>query len=302
MAPMSSHAFDWKISGQVNQAVLFGGDVDDTTVVDNNSSGSRFRIKGSKDIAPGLKAGFRYELQDQDNNSSSLADRENTDVRYSDIWLNGSFGKLSLGKGDGAADGTFEAYGLIHYLGGSEAVGLFQGATSVAYRNVDGAGRVNRLRYDSPKLGGLKLAISLDNGDQNEVAAFYQTKLAGGTFRARLGAVSKDNADRSSGSVAYKHSSGISASYSAGERDFDDGTTRETDWKMIGYTFGKTTVAYGAGESGQNAFGITDDKMNVLSLSYKPAKGMEIYLMRMDFENQDGTEGDAFALGSRVKF
>lgn len=308
IAPFNAHAFEWKISGQVNQAVLFGGDVDDATIVDNNASGSRFRIRGSKEISPGLKAGFRYEFQDQDNNSANLSDRENTDVRYSDIYLSGSFGKFHLGKGDGAANSTLEAYGLIHYFGGSEANQLFQGATDLAYRNVDGASRQNRLRYDSPTFNGLKLAFSLDNGDQTELAAYYKNKVLGGKLDARVGLVSADtdagnSLDRTSYSIAYKHNIGLSGSYSYGERDFgDDGTTRETDWVMVGYSFGKTTVAYGTGQSGTNTMGITDDEMNVLSLNYKPTKGMEIYLLRMDFENEDGVDGDAFALGSRIKF
>ena len=139
VAPATSFAFKAKLSGQVNSAVLFGGDVDDPTVVDNNTSGSRFRFKGSQEIGGGLTAGFRYEFQDQDNVSSSTADADedgvrdvlegtadsvNTDVRYSDVWIKGSFGKIGIGKGDGAANGSNESYGLLNFFGASEALSL----------------------------------------------------------------------------------------------------------------------------------------------------------------------------------
>jgi len=54
-----------KISGQVNQAAILSSDLDDVTVVDNNTTGSRFRFKAAKKFG-GLKAGVRYEIQAQE--------------------------------------------------------------------------------------------------------------------------------------------------------------------------------------------------------------------------------------------
>lgn len=290
-----SQAMEFKFSGQINSAVVFGGDVDDATIVDNNTSGSRFRIKGSQAIGEGYKVGFRYEFQDQDNVSSTLEDRADTDVRYSDVWFSGGFGKVGLGKGDGAANTTYEAYGLINYLGGANAELLFRGATGVGYRQKDGISRQNRIRYDSPKFNGLSFAASLDNGDTKEFGAFYDGKVLGGKLRARAGFVDRDENDRTSYSVAYKHATGLSLAYSYGEDDVDAGDN-DVNWIMAGYDIGKVTLSYGTGEESGN------DEMQVASINYKPIKGWEIYFNAMQFENADGKKGDAMALGTRLKF
>ncbi len=295
-AAVSAQA-DTSISGQVNSAVIFGGSVNDETTVDNNTTGTRFRIKSSKQ-AGDLKYGTRLEFQDQDNVSSNLQDRADTDVRYSDVWVSGSFGKVGIGKGDGAANGTFEAFGLLNFLGGSESHLLWQGATALAYRDIDGVSPQNRVRYDSPKFGGgFHFAATLDNGDQNEYAVRYKGKVAGGKLDARYGLVDNNAGDITSYTAAYKHNSGFGIAFSDGE---NDAANTEADWVQVAYTFGKFTVSYGTGDSG--TMGAADNQFDTASLLYKPVKGVEVYLNFLDFENADGVTGDATALGSRFKF
>lgn len=295
LVPAQSMAMDFKFSGQVNSALVFGGDVKDPIIVDNNTSGTRLRIKGTQNINDDIKAGFRYELQAQDNSSDDLTDKVIREVRYSDVWFAGSFGKIGLGKGDGAANNTFEAYSLINFLGGGLSELLFRGSTAVGYRTKDGISRQNRVRYDSPNFNGLNFALSLDNADTNEVAVRYKGKVADGKLDARLGLVSRTE-DRTSYSVAYKHSSGVSASYSFGEDNKAAGDD-DTNWIMLGYDVAKNiTLAYGLGEESGG------DEMNMASVDWKPIKGIEIYFNMMDFENANGVSGDAMALGSRIKF
>lgn len=301
LAPMSAQAFDFKISGQVNQAIIFGGDAEETSIVDNNTSGSRFRFKGSKEFGA-LKAGFRYEMQDQDNLSSSLGtDRADTEVRVSQVYVSGGFGKVTLGKGSSVSDGIFEAYGMINYMGGAESQLAYRGSVPVAYRSNDGLSRQNVLRYDSPKFNGFSVAAAIngsqgDNGSGSGVALRYKGKVAGGTLVAQIASDEIDQGEEfTGGSIGYKHSSGISASYSFADRDDNDD---ESDWLMFGYSFGNTTVSYGTGTSGAGV----DNDMNIIGVNYKPTKGMEIYFNRMSFDNANGVEGDTFSLGSRVKF
>ena len=177
-------AVDFTFSGQVNSAVVFGGDIKDPTFVDNNTSGSRLRIKGTQAINDDFKAGFRYEIQAQDNSSSDLSDQLISEVRYSDVWFSGGFGKIGLGKGDGAANDTFEAFSLINFLGGGISELLFRGSTGVGYRTKDAISRQNRLRYDSPNFSGVSFAISIDNADTNEFAVRYKNKDLDGTLDA----------------------------------------------------------------------------------------------------------------------
>ena len=72
-------------SGQVNVAALGGDALDDLTVVDNNTTGSRFRIITKTPFADGYSAGLRYELQAQFQQSNDATE---------------------LGLNSGAADGT----------------------------------------------------------------------------------------------------------------------------------------------------------------------------------------------------
>jgi hypothetical protein len=322
-AAVSVHA-DTTVSGQVNSAVLFGGDVDDATTVDNNTTGTRFRIKSSKEVGS-VKYGARLEYQFQDNQSSSLEDTlsdassqdaatvaangttttSDSEVRYSDVWISGKAGKLGIGKGDGAANGTFEAFGLLNFLGGSESHLLWQGATALAYRDIDGISRQNRVRYDSPKLGGgFRIALSLDNGDAQELAVKYKGKILGGTVDARYGMVDRDagadSDDVKSYSVAYKHNSGFGVSFSDAEDDNAAAATLEADWIQVAYDFGNVIVSYGTGESG--AANTVTDEFDTVSIVYKPVKGVEVYLNFADFENATGVSGDATAIGSRFKF
>ena len=55
-APMAAQAVKYKLSGQVNRATLFQDDGVQSGVrhVDNISSGTRFRLKGSEDIGNGM--------------------------------------------------------------------------------------------------------------------------------------------------------------------------------------------------------------------------------------------------------
>ena len=305
-AAVSAQA-DTSVSGQVNSAVLFGGDVNDATTVDNNTTGTRFRIKSSKDVGA-ITYGARLEYQFQDNKSSDLNDSLATDsseVRYSDVWISGKLGKLGLGKGDGAANGTFEASGLLNFLGSSESHLLWEGATALAYRDIDGISRQNRVRYDSPKLGGgFHIALSLDNGDAQEFAVKYKGKVAGGKLDARFGMVSRDagaaSDDVESYSIAYKHNSGFGLSYSDAEDDNAAGLTLEANWIQVAYDFGDFIISYGTGESG--AVSAVEDEFDTVSLVYKPVKGVEVYLNFADFENATGVSGDATAIGSRFKF
>lgn len=332
VAAPAAHA-KLKISGQVNVAALFGesGNTNpaldsSTTVVDNNTTGSRFRFTGSTKFGNGLKVGFRYELQGQFNQSNDPLEITNSgadpipgggvnsgfgdvgpvrEVRYADIYVKGNFGKIAIGRGDGASNNTAESAGLINFLGANESHLLFNGV-GAEYADIEsfGNGRNNRIRYDSPKFNGWRFAYSRANGDVDEFAIRHDSKLAGGKIRFRAGITDGEGANQEtySTSIAYKHSSGFSASYYEGEIDGN----RQADWLLLGYTYGKITFTYGTGTD-ENEAGAEDD-LDIWSINYKPAKGVEIYLNYGDWNNETTSAGQplgggsVFALGSRVKF
>ena len=335
-APVAQAAVD--ISGQVNVAALFGSAPEDLTVVDNNTTGSRFRIKAKKKFGNGLSIGTRFELQAQfaqsndpdqiGNNSGSAdpisatnADGEPNDnfgptpvreVRYADVWIAGAFGKVGIGRGDGAANGTSESYGLLNFLGGAEAHLLFNGL-GADFSDIDGLSRQNRIRYDSPKWSGFSFAVSLDEQDENEVSAQYNGKVGGGKLRARIGFTEGDTQDTADFSIAYKFGFGLGLAYSTGEFENAAGiTTSENDWFMASYNFGpKFLISIGIGEEDERGAdgsiaGDGTNELTIISLVWKPVKGTEVYLNYGDWENDlvvnDNDDDNAFGLGGRVKF
>jgi len=113
-APTASHAVKYKLSGQINRAMVAQDDGvnSDIQFIDNNSSGTRWRMKGSEDIGNGNKVGFNWEWQAQSNKAGGPIGSPDTgfaqDLRKAEVWFSGGWGKFSFGQGDGAGNGTTE--------------------------------------------------------------------------------------------------------------------------------------------------------------------------------------------------
>ena len=71
--PMAAQAVKYKLSGQVNRAIVFQDDGTDSQIrnVDSISSGTRFRLRGSEDLGNGTQVGFYWEMQTSSNPSSA---------------------------------------------------------------------------------------------------------------------------------------------------------------------------------------------------------------------------------------
>jgi predicted porin len=82
--------------------------------VDNDNSSTRFRIRGSADVTGNTQAGITWETEFESNTSSKFDINQNNDgsadfkERKLEAWYKGPWGKLSIGQGDGAANGTSE--------------------------------------------------------------------------------------------------------------------------------------------------------------------------------------------------
>ena len=68
----SAQAVDFKISGHINRAILWGdnGNDNDTKFVDNENSNSRFRFTGSNEFDENWKVGIVWEVEMESNTSS----------------------------------------------------------------------------------------------------------------------------------------------------------------------------------------------------------------------------------------
>jgi len=214
MAGLSSpgHAMEFKVSGQVNRAITVAdnGNETDYSSVDSIGSNSRFRFTGNEKMANGMNVGFIYEMSVVQYGSTEFDIGNNTsgggeggvdlDTRKIDIYLEGDFGTVSFGKGDGAGYyANMMDYSETLYFGGGAWYTLYSSGISFVDDNgnklyrigetngvFNAVGRQERIRYDSPSIGGLVLSTSLDNGNAYELAARYHVDFPGAKLATGL--------------------------------------------------------------------------------------------------------------------
>ncbi|MGD8962316.1 MAG: porin [Desulfobacterales bacterium] len=245
----AAQALDFKISGQLNRAILWGdnGNDDDLKFVDNDNSSTRFRFTGSNTFNDVWTVGFKWENEMQSNasNSDEIDIGENFDTgdvdfneRHMDVYFqHGTFGKLSLGQGDTASNSTSEvdlsgttvvAYSSIEDMAGGfsfrddddNPVGADIGS---AFSNFDGFSRRDRVRYDTPKFGPVFFSASYMNGQSYDFAGRFAYEWDG--FGKLAAAASwlpadtvRDSFRQYSGSISFLHNSGFNLTFSGANR------------------------------------------------------------------------------------
>lgn len=181
-APMAAQAVDFTISGHVNRA-LFVVDKDGdggtkAQVANNGGSSTRVRVTGSTELDEGMTVGIQWEYQD--NGSGGLG------LRHANVQLGSSFGKLTIGQGSEAGDGsqysdTTGVFGIGHGAGTSSDFSL-----GSYFGSLDGGGRVEMVRYDTPALGPMSAAVSVANGDRVSGQIAFKSEFAGTSVGAKL--------------------------------------------------------------------------------------------------------------------
>ena len=328
------YAVSFKISGQINRAVEYvdNGVDSDLFHVDNDNSSTRFRFVGSEEIGNGITAGIVWETEFESNTSRSIDVGQSSDgssdfkERKLEAWFSHDWGKIAIGQGDGAANGTTEVdlsgTALVTYSDiGTTAAGVtFVDSTgaSVAtvgsvHANFDGLSRNDRLRYDSPKLGPVILSASATNGDAWELAARVTTELENiGKIAAAIGYV--DSQDRSTpefdqigASISWLHDTGVNLTLVYGVRDPDGGIEAENYYAKLGYKRGKHAVSVEWGQTDDLA--AAGDEANSYGAGYvfNVYKGIELYagyrLYELDRSSGLSIEDiNILMAGTRVKF
>jgi hypothetical protein len=332
-----------KLYGQVNKAVLFSDDGKDTNtyLVDNDNSSTRVGVLGT--IAPddGYEIGTRIEVEYQTNPSNRVSQDDKriggTDFekRHLDLFLDTkNYGKLSLGWGSTASDGTSEAdlsgTGVVGYSSIADMAGgqLFYddstaslSATAVGsvFSNMDGLGRDERIRYDSPSYRGFMGAASYISAGGGDLALRYSARidayqLAAAAAYADPGSTSNSVDDSLAGSVSVLHDSGFNGTFASGRRDHktpgrDNGMFFYTkfgyraDW----FSLGKTSMSADYSRSSDIAADGDDaDTVGLQLVQDFRDWGTEAYLgyrfHKLDRSGADYENINAVMAGMRVKF
>lgn len=293
----STTAFaDTSIYGHINYVA---GDVEDFSgeegfeIQNGSTSTSRAGIRFSKD-AGGITYGIRQEWSISATNSLT--------TRHSDLYAKGAFGKVSLGQGSEAGDDAVENdFSGTYVLTGSEYESW---SLSQISDNIDES-RDERLRYDTPNLGGFYAAASINDTDDINVEAGFRNQtvkasIYGSNFDDTDAAPNRSDQDAIGGSIAFQVA-GFNAALQGGERSDAD------------YEFGRVIVGYKVGGHRVAVDYTTEDtngsEVETTGLSYVflPTKGVELYAGYREAEADaaifNGEEdGDAILIGSRVKF
>ncbi len=213
---MPADAVKFSFSGQINKVIgsVDNGDSDAIGFFDNSSSGTRIRFKGSEELDNGITIGGYQEWQMARNQSFAATLQGNGEFgegaaatlseRHMDIWASGSWGKISLGQGNGAANGTSEVdlsgTWQTDYVGGNQCLvgGITFGGTTITpgttNPTLDGNSRNQRIRYDSPTLGdAFSFAASLGNGGMNELSGWLDFTVGSTQISAAIGVSDTDD-------------------------------------------------------------------------------------------------------------
>jgi hypothetical protein len=325
LLPSSALAVDVEVSGQVNRLIQSVDNGEESGVVhaDNSVSGTRVRIKGQGELDNDMTAGLLYETQLQSNPSSAI-DADNLDsdgiggnvgggdyfsTRHANVWLKGNFGKLTIGQGSGASDGSAEiddsGTTVIQYssasgdLLGSMEYGDSGVSVGDARSNFDGLGRNDNLRYDAA-IDNFTLAGSIGNGDKVEASVRY----ANDNLKIMLGFWDQnDSGDGNSGSAisaswVADNGFNLTGSYGTDDRDGDP----DNIYLKLGYIMGDNAFGIDWGETSDLAAG--DAESYSIAWVGSVMQGIEVYASyRVESLDVSGADDiDALTGGARIKF
>ena len=333
----SAKAVDFKISGQINRAILWAdnGHDDDYWFVDNDNSSSRFRFTGSNDFDNNFKVGIVWEVEMQSNpsNEFDIDDDDDTgdvtfDERKLEFYVDHTYGRLWMGQGDMASNGTAEVdlsgTDVITYSSIADMAGgvTFRDkddkTTSIAaigdvFSNFDGLSRRDRVRYDTPKFGPVYFSVSTGNGNIWDVAGrvAYEFGEFGKLAAAAAYADGKSRFgwNQYDGSVSFLHSSGLNLTGAFGVRDFDESgkDDGQSYYVKLGFTRGKHAVSvdYTVTED----LDVDGDEANSIGVGYvfnawesvQFYGGWRIHMLERD-NIRDPDDINAVMIGGRVKF
>lgn len=292
------------VYGQVDRVMLHvdDGHDSDTFSADNDHSSTRlgFKAKAKKNQ---LTTGAVIEVEIESDSTSKLTmnggTSQSSGISFAERHLNvflehAKLGKITLGQGSTASDGTSEVdlsgtavagYSDVEVMGGSF---LFYDKATAAYssvkvgdvfNNFDGLSRKDMLRYDSPSFGGVSFAASTssyDGGDAKDIAVRYSGKLGGTKLAAAASYVDYQTSDLSkdnqySGSVSVLLPFGLNFTAAYGNLSHDAASRNDASmiYGKIGYIaeiFEVGTTAVAVDYAVHDDVKANDDKAKVLGL------------------------------------
>lgn len=352
------------VSGQVNRMLLYASDGRDSRLfhADNDQSSTRVRFKGKATLDDEWSAGATFEAELESNSSGSVAIEDGksgggsleTKLKERKLELffkSKRLGKLSLGQGSTASDGSVEedlsGTGVITSagFGGTGGSLEFVRSDSAArkaacmkecddekqedytvgdlFNSYDGLSRRDRVRYDTPSFGGVKLSTSFLGGkwsgddegvgsDAWDAALRYGRDFDGVEVAAALATWRKDGDTKGhGGSASVLVPSGTSLTLSYSSQD-EEGTDSTFQYAKLGQTFdatsaGKTSISIGYGKTeDQSSTGNEGTYYDLAAVQKIKNLGAELYavwgVFKAEIPDTPTEDITIAATGARIKF
>ncbi|UCH73826.1 MAG: hypothetical protein JSU82_16120 [Rhodospirillales bacterium] len=331
------------LSGQINRGLLHVDDGSNTALlnVDNDGSSTRVRFVGVGNYNEEIAVGTVFEVQLESNSTGNIkidgsapGEADGFTKRNLEIYGNHSrFGRIWLGHGSTASDGTSEAdlsgTGVIGYssvadmAGGIEFGGLGVGPQiNEVFSNLDGLSRDDRIRYDTPNLSGFTVSASYADSRKSDIALRFAGDVGAGL--KLVGAVAysiNGNIDSQvNGSLSLLHESGFNVTAAAGAQDLQAGAVNPNRdpsfwYAKLGYLWGgglgdtAIGVDYASAEEVQDVVAATGDEFTsygVFVVQSIDRIATDLYLgarnHKLDRVGQNYDDIFAVLGGARIKF
>ena len=344
------------VYGHINMAVMHSdtGNGSEQYIVDNDYASSRVGARISTDLDEiDLTVGAHVEYEWQHNPSNKVTPENRNESgelneRHINLYAKGAYGMLSVGQGSGAGDGTTESdlsgtkvasFPDLALVGGAlpfvDESGKNGATLFDSVRSQDFEARYDRIRYDSPNFGPVKVAVSHGykekgetNADTSEIAVRYNSAIDGlGRISAAMGYSTQynetgtfDSKDIVGGSISWLHDSGFNATGVYSYADYDN-NKEETAFNMVklGYKTGKHSftvhraqgqdfnpdVKDAQGNVAYKALG-SDVEIYGAAYVYQPVKRLDVYAafnnFALDADQGDYDDVNVAMVGSRLKF
>ena len=334
------------VSGHINRAISFvdNGTESGFNHVTSNFSRTRVRWIGTGKINDDLSVKTNIELGNQSAISTAQDLGDNGDVngvaaldeRHIEFQITSkSLGKIYMGQGISGSESTSEIdlsgtgllslNGFHELIGGGEVwqrgnAGAGFGTVGGVFDNMDGLGRRDRIRYDTPKFAGFQVTTSHGNEDAWDVALRYGGTLGGVKIKAAVAYADQstiNGRETINGAVSVLLPFGLSLTVGAADRDEDrfNGVVDAEEWR-----YGKVGYKFNALEMGQTRLFMdwsynkdvraTGDEATTWGfgvVQILEPLGAELYLGYANFSLDvlnaaDPDDVDRIAAGARFKF
>ena len=336
------------VSGHVNRAIAFtdNGTESGFSHVTSNFSRTRVRWIGTGKINDDLSVKTHIELGNQssigtaqdlgDNGDDGVNGAGVLDERHIEFQITSkSLGKIYMGQGISGSESTSEIdlsgtgvislNGFQELIGGGETwqrnnAGAGFGTVGGVFDNMDGLGRRDRIRYDTPKFTGFQVTTSHGNEDAWDVALRYSGSIGGVKLKGAVAYADQstiNGRETVNGSLSVLFPFGLSLTVGAADRDEDrfNSVVDGEEWRYakIGYRFkgleiGETRLF--ADWSYNEDVRATDDESTAWAfgvVQILEPLGAELYLGYANFSLDvlnaaDPDDVDRVAAGARFKF